>query len=314
MPQGSFLQIALNKKKLKCEKFLDEMDKIVPWDSMIIAIEPYYQEQEMGRPKTALKLLLKIHCLQQWYDLSDPGVEEAIYDRSSFQKFLGIDLLANNVPDESTILHFRHLLEKRSLQKKFFSLIKDRLERQGMFVKNGTIADATIIQAPSSTKNKDKQRDLEMSSTKKNNQYYFGMKAHIGVDDSKGLVHSVAMTTAKVHDGQKFKELLTGEEKAVWGDKAYGNKKDKKEFRQKGIFYGISQKGSRYVKVSNRQKHRAKKWSSVRAKVEFPFRVLKCLWHHTKVRYRGLRKNGLQLYLLFGLANLYLVRKELLNR
>jgi len=313
MPQGSFLQIALNKKKLKCEKFLNEMDLVLSWDSMIQAVKPYYQEQIMGRTRTELKMLLKIYCLQQWYDLSDPGVEEAIYDRSSFQKFLGIDLLAVNVPDESTILHFRHLLEKHALQKQFFSLIKDILDKQGMFVKNGTITDAAIIHAPSSTKNNSRKRDPEMSSTKKNNQYHFGMKAHIGVDDSKGLVHSVAMTTAKVHDRQKFRELLTGEEKAVWGDKAYGKKEDKKEFRQKGIFYGIPPKGSRYVKVSNRQKHRAKKWPSVRAKVEFPFRIIKCLWHHSKVRYKGLEKNGLQFYMLFGLANLYLVRKELLN-
>lgn len=314
MPQGSFLQIALNKKKLKCERFLDEMDRVVPWEEMIKLIEPYYEEKEMGRPKTELGMLLKIHCLQQWYDLSDPGIEEAIYDRNSFQKFLNIDLLAQYVPDESTILHFRHLLEEHSLQEQLFALINDILDGKGMFLKNGTITDATIIHAPSSTKNNDRKRDPEMSSTKKNNQYYFGMKAHIGVDDRKGLIHTAVMTTAKVHDIDEFKELLTGEEKAVWGDKAYGCKADKKAFRQKGIFYGIGQRGSRYVKVSDRQRQKAKKWSSVRAKVEFPFRILKCLWHHTKVRYRGLRKNGLQLYLLFGLANLYLVRKELLNQ
>ncbi|MDP2365173.1 MAG: IS5 family transposase [Ignavibacteria bacterium] len=313
MSQGSFLQIALNKKKLKCERFLDEMDLVVPWDLMMAKIKPYYQEQTMGRTKTELRMLLKIYCLQQWYDLSDPGMEEAIYDRNSFQKFLDIDLLANNVPDESTNLHFRHLLEKYSLQEQFFALINDVLDKRGLFVKNGTITDATIIHAPSSTKNEAKKRDPEMSSTKKGNQYYFGMKAHIGVDDHKGLIHSVVITTAKVHDKQKFKELLTGKERAVWGDKAYSNKQDKKEFRQQGVFYGIASKGSRYVKVSNKQKHKAKKWSSVRSKVEFPFRVVKCLWRHTKVRYRGLQKNGLQFNMLFGLTNLYLVRKELLN-
>lgn len=312
MPQGSFLQIALNKKKLKCERFLDEMEIVIPWDEMTEAISPYYVRHHMGKPKTDLKLLLKIYCLQLWYNLSDPGAEEAIYDRGSFQKFLDIDLLANNVPDETTILHFRHFLEKHELQKEIFELINHILTKQGMFLQEGTIMDATIIHAPSSLKNNDQKRDPDMSSTRKNNQFHFGMKAHIGVDDRTGLVHTLAVTTAKVHDGQMFKELLTGKEKAIWADKAYGTKEHKKEFREKGIFYGITPRGSRYVVVSKKQKRQSKKWSSVRAKVEFPFRIIKCLWQHTKTRYRGLKKNGLQLFMLFGLANLYSVRKKLI--
>ncbi len=312
MGQKSFLSIALTKKKLKCEKFLDEMNKVIPWQDLLDKIKPFYIKHQTGRNKTNLLTLLKIHFLQQWYNLSDPGAEEAIYDRSSFQKFLDIDLLANNVPDESTILHFRHFLEKHNLQQSLLDVINSTLSNHGLMMQEGTIVDAVIIHAPSSTKNQSGKRDPEMSSTFKNNQYHFGMKAHVGVDSKSGLVHTVKTTTAKVHDGQKFKELLRGNEKAVFGDKAYCNKKDKREYRAKGIFYGINMRGGRYVKVSEGQRKRNNQLSSVRAKVEHPFRIIKCLWGHTKTRYKGLLKNSLQLIMMFGLANLYLVRKKLI--
>ncbi len=313
MPQNSFLTIAMNKKKLKCERFLDEMSEVVPWGKFAGKIKPYYKEKDTGRKKTNLVLLLKIYCLQQWYGLSDPGAEEAIYDRNSFQKFLGIDLLANNVPDETTILNFRRLLEEHRLQTEFFEVVKEILDKKGLIVKNGTITDATIISAPSSTKNKSKKRDNEMTSTKKGNQWYFGMKGHIGVDADSGIVHSVLTTTAKEHDKTKQNNLLHGKESAVFGDKGYYSETDKKECRKKGIYYGVLDKAKRGHKLSNGQTKRNRKISSIRAKVEHPFRVLKCLWKYNKVRYRGLLKNSMQLYALFGLANLYMARKILLS-
>ena len=218
MNQISFISIA-QKKKLKCKRFLDEMKKVIPWERLTSEIAPYYQEQQQGRKKKELLLMMKIYFLQQWYGLSDHGAEEAIYDRISFQKFLKLDLLSQGAPDETTILNFRHLLEKHNLQKKLFLAVKKHLETKGMIVKAGTIVDATLIAAPSSTKNEEKQRDPDMSSTKKGHQWYFGMNAHIGVDTKSGLVHTVATTTARVHDSQAIDELLHGKEKAVFGDK-----------------------------------------------------------------------------------------------
>ena len=313
MSQTSFLQLAMRKKKLKCERFLDEMSQVVPWDKLADEIHPFYVEKETGRRKTNLTLLLKIYCLQQWYNLSDPGVEESIYDRNSFQKFLRIDLLANDVPDETTILNFRHLLEEHKLQVKFFDVIKDILDRKGLIVKNGTITDAVIISAPSSTKNKDRKRDEEMSSTKKGNNWHFGMKGHAGVDADSGLVHTFETTTAKDHDKTKQEDLLHGEEKAIFGDKGYYDENKKKECREGEIFYGVLDKAKRGKKLSNGQKKRNRKLSSIRAKVEHPFRVIKCQWGYRKTQYKGLHKNSMKLYAMFGLTNLYLVRKTLIN-
>lgn len=309
MQQPSFLALA-HEKKLKCERFLDEMNKIIPWENFIAEIKPFYEAKELGRTKTNLKMLLKIYFLQQWYALSDPGAEEAIYDRNSFQKFLDIDLLADRVPDESTILHFRHLLEKHELQKKFFEVVQKLLEQKGLIMREGTILDATIIAAPSSTKNKEKKRDPEMSSTKKHNDWFFGMKAHIGVDSQSGLIHSLDGTTAKIHD--KDVALFHGQEKAKFGDKGYFKTEDKKQARTQGIFWGVLDKGKRGHALSSSQKKRNRKLSSVRAKVEHPFQVLKCQWKYTKVRYRGLQKNTLQLFTLFSLVNLFKVRKKLM--
>lgn len=228
MKQPSFLALA-HEKKLRCERFLDEMNGIIPWESFISEIKLFSENKVLGRRKTDLKLLLKIYFLQQWYALSDPGAEEAIYDRNSFQKFLEIDLLADRVPDESTILHFRHFLEKYELQKKFFEIVQKLLGQKGLIMKEGTILDATIIAAPSSRKNKNKKRDPEMSSTKKHNDWFFGMKAHIGVDSKSGLIHSFEGTTAKIHD--KDVALFHGKEKAKFGDKGYFKTEDKQQAR-----------------------------------------------------------------------------------
>ena len=311
MFQNSFLSLAQN-KKLRCERFLDEMDGVIPWAKLLEEILPYYEKKETGRHRKEVTLMLKIYFLQQWYNLSDPGVEEAIYDRNSFQKFLGIDLMAESVPDETTILNFRHLLEAYNLQKRFFEVINQILEEKGLMMREGTIVDATIIKAPSSTKNKSKKRDPEMSSTKKGNEWFFGMKAHVGVDDKSGLVHTLKTSTAKVHDNAVTEELWHGEEKRKFGDKGYYDQKAKRVARAEGIFWGILDRGKKGQPLSSSQKKRNKKLSSVRSKVEHPFQVLNCQWKYEKVRYRGLHKNTMQMFSLFALINLFKVRRKLL--
>lgn len=312
MRQTSFLSLA-QKKKLRCERFLDEMKIVVPWEQLTAIITPYYKEPDTGRKKKELIIMLKIHFLQQWYGLSDPGIEEAIYDRNSFQKFLAIDLLSYAVPDETTVLNFRHLLEEHGLQKILFKAVIHHLEDKNMTIKNGTIVDATIVAASSSTKNNDKKRDPEMSSTKKGDKWHFGMKAHIGVDSKIGIVHTLETTTAKVHDSVVMEELLHGKEKAVFGDKGYANNEAKKQAREKGIFWGILDKARRNQALSSGQQKKNKKLSRVRAIVEHPFQVIKCQWKYTKARYKGLLKNTLQLYTLFALYNLFKMRRNLIQ-
>lgn len=309
--QNSFLAIA-HKKKLRCEKFLDEMDSVIPWGAFMAQIEPHYEHKKLGRNKMDGWMMLKIYFLQQWFNLSDPEAEDQIYDRGSFQKFLDIDLLANKVPDETTIMNFRHLLEEHNLQKKFFAIVKELLEERGLILKDGTIVDATIIHAPSSTKNKKKERDPEMSSTKKGNTYHFGMKAHIGVDAQSGLVHSIETTTASVHDKDELHHLMHGEEKAIFGDKGYVGQKEKKAARALDIHWGVLDKAARNRPLSSSQKKLNRKKSSVRSKVEHPFQIVKCQWNYKKVRYKGLFKNSMQLHTLFALCNLFRARRKLL--
>lgn len=311
--QNSFLALAQYQKRLRREKFLEEMEKIIPWENFCEEITPYYTEQATGRKRMELLMMLKVYFLQQWYSLSDPAMEEEIYDRNTFQKFLGIDLLSQKVPDETTILHFRHLLEKHRLQERFFEVVKKLLETKGLLMKEGTIVDATIIAAPPSTKNRERKRDPEMSQTKKGNEWYFGMKAHIGVDMKHGVVHTMKTTTAKVHDRKLFKELLHGEEKAIFGDKGYYREEDKCSARQEGILWAVSDRGKKNHPLSSSQRKRNRKFSSVRSKVEHPFQVLKCQWGFVKVRYKGLFKNTMQLFTLFSLANLFRMRKTLLS-
>ena len=308
--QASFLSIART-KQLRCEKFLNEMDRIMPWGRFMDSVLPHYTEKDIGRKHKELKLMLKIYFLQKWYDLSDPAMEDAIHDRNSFQKFLDMDLLSDTVPDETTICKFRHLLEEHRLQEVFFGIVREILEAKGLLLKHGTITDATIINAPSSTKNGSGKRDPDMSSTKKGNQWFFGMKAHIGTD-TKGIVHSLETTAAKVHDKAVMALLYHGKEKAKFGDKAYGAKKDKKKARKDGIFYGIADKGTKNHPLSAAQRKRNHQTSSVRSFIEHPFQVLKCQWNFRKVRYKGLLKNELHLFALFAACNLYRVRKSLL--
>lgn len=308
--QASFLSIA-HTKKLRCERFLDEMERVMPWEEFARTVEPYYPTHDTGRKRKELRMMLKILCLQQWYNLSDPAMEEAIYDRCSFQKFLEVDLLSDTVPDETTICKFRHLLEENGLQEAFFEMVSGMLMQKGIIVKEGTIVDATIIPAPSSTKNAEGKRDPEMSSTKKGQKWFFGMKAHIGAD-VRGFVHTILGTTAKVHDSVVFSQLLHGEEHAVFGDKAYAKDERKKAARAAGVYWGVTDRARRGQALSSSQRKRNRQTSSVRSFVEHPFGILKCQWKYAKVRYRGLRKNIAHLHLLFALANLYRARKLLL--
>lgn len=313
MGQLSFISIAQAKKRLRKEKFLNEMDQVIPWKKLAKIVKPCYRDSKIGRNKMPLERMLRILCLQQWYGLSDPAVEEEIYDRASFQKFLNLDLLSDPVPDETTVLRFRHLLEEHGLFQKIFDEIKKHLETKGFLMKAGTIVDATIVAAPSSTKNQSGKRDPEMSSTKKGNDWYFGMKAHIGVDFQSGLVHTVKATTAKAHDSTRFDDLLHGGEKIVFGDKAYHNEKKKRDFGWRNIHWGILKKAGPNEVLTDHQESINRNLSKIRCLVEHPFQVVKCQWNYNKVRYKGISKNFDQQLLLFGLYNIFKVRKLLLT-
>jgi len=313
MNNPTFASLAYDskKKKTRREKFLQEMDKVIPWKDLIQVIEKYYPKAGNGRQPMPLEMMLRIYFMQQWYALSDPGMEDALYDIESMRRFAGIDIATGVVPDETTILHFRHLLERHELTKEIFEKTQQYLTEKGLLLKEGTIVDATIINAPSSTKNRDNTRDKEMKQTKKGNQWYFGMKAHVGTDSETGLAHSIVVTDAGVHDSQVMDELLHGEEKAVYGDRAYTSEKKRKEYEERGIKWRVSRKACRHYQLSPEDLEYNHKQSQVRAKGEHAFLVVKHLWHYTKVRYKGLYKNAMQVFSLFALANLYLARREL---
>jgi IS5 family transposase len=290
------------------------MDKIIPWEGLCEVIEPFYPKPEgAGRPPVGLERMLRIHFLQHWFNLSDPAVEEALYDSRAMRRFVGIDLGREPAPDETTVCKFRHLLEAHNLGDELFALIAEYLKENGLKVSTGTIVDATIIDAPSSTKNKDGKRDPEMHQVSKGNQWYFGMKAHIGVDSKSKLIHSVAATAANVHDSQLLPNLLHGKEKRVYGDSAYAGQGEAireqapmaKDFTQK--------KGCRHRSLSEMDKSKNRTKSKVRAKVEHPFLILKRVFGFSKVRYRGLDKNANRLFVACGLVNLYMARRVLLR-
>lgn len=253
-----------------------------------------------------------IHFLQHWFNLSDPAVEEALYDSRAMRAFVGIDLGREPVPDETTACNFRHLLEAHGLGAKLFQGINEHLEARGFKVATGTIVDATIIHAPSSTKNRDKQRDPEMHQTKKGNQWYFGMKAHVGVDSKTQLIHSVAATAANVHDAHCLEDLLHGEETRVWGDSAYSSQREAIRAAAPGAQDFTNKKGYRYRPLSEADKAANRTKSRVRARGEHPFHTMKCVFGFTKVCYRGIAKNANRLFITCGLINLYRVRSQLL--
>jgi IS5 family transposase len=287
------------------------MDRVIPWKELEQIIEKYYPKAGNGRQPLPLARMLRIYFMQQWYNLSDPGMEDALYDVESMRRFAGVDLAADVIPDETTILHFRHLLEKHRLSEKIFEKTKQYLSEKGLMLREGTIVDATIISAPSSTKNRDNTRDTEMRQTKKGNQWYFGMKAHVGTDTGKGLAHSVMVTDAAVHDSQVMDRLLHGKEEAVYGDRAYTSEAKKQEYEARGIKWCVNRRGCRYKHLTPEDVEYNHRQSQIRAKGEHIFLVIKHLWHYQKVRYKGLFKNGVQVFSLFALANLYLVRRDL---
>ena len=299
-------------KKLRIERFLNEMDQVVPWSQLEKVIQPHYKSSG-GRPPHALRVMLRIHFLQLWHNLSDPLMEEALYDRLSFQTFLGFDCFGGVIPDESTICRFRHLLEEHALSEQILAAVNAHLASHGLVLKAGTIVDATLLAPPVSKHNRRKERDPEMSSTRKNNQWYFGAKGHMGVQaQGQPIIHSTEFTTAKVHDSQLLDELQHGEEQALFGDSAYSKQADKRQARSDGFYYGLSDRGYRKHPLSSSQKKRNRRHSGIRAKVEHPFRVIKHLWGHRKLRYKGLAKNAAQFTTLCALANIFFCRRALL--
>ena len=313
MKQSSFSSLAYShkKKKTKRELFLEEMDKAMPWSRLLKLINPHYPKARYGRRPMPLDQMLRIYFLQQWFNLSDPAMEDSLYDIESMRRFSGIDLGSDPVPDETTILKFRHLLERHDLMAKLFTETDKFLAEQGLVCRQGTIVDATIIHAPSSTKNKEHKRDPEMSSTKKGNQWFFGMKAHIGTCSKRGLVHSVVVTTASVHDSEVADDLLHGREREIYGDKAYVNEEKRRVFIGKGGRWRVQQKASRGKSLTEQEQKWNRSRSKVRSLVEHPFGVIKHLWGYRKVRYRGIHKNAAQVFTLMMLSNLYRVRAEL---
>jgi IS5 family transposase len=301
------------RKPTRREKFLAEMDRVVPWAELVALVKPAYAKGTIGpgRPPIPLERMLRIHFLQHWFDLSDPAVEEALYDISSMRNFVGIDLGRESAPDETTVCKFRHLLEEHDLGKRIFEAVGAHLQRQGLKVSSGTIVDATIIAAPSSTKNADGKRDPQMHQTKKGNDWHFGMKAHVGVDKKTKLIHSVAATAANVSDGSMIGALLHGKETHVWGDAAYVGQGER--IRQKAPkakdFTQRRGRGYRYLSEYDRFINRAR--SRVRARVEHTIGVIKRVFGFAKVRYRGIAKNANRLFVTCALANLFIARHHL---
>ena len=301
------------KRVTKRQRFLAEMERVVPWPRLLAAIEPYYPKGERGRPPIGLERMLRIYFLQQWYGLSDEALEDALYDSIAMRAFAGIDLAVENAPDATTLLKFRRLLLEHNLMRKLFDEIGISLCERGLMMKEGTLVDATIIEAPSSTKNAGKSRDPEMHQTKKGQQWYFGMKMHVGVDSQSKVIHAVAVTPANTADCKVMGQLLHGQETRVYGDQAY--KSQKEVIRAKAPkakdFTNRQCKWKHVLDEAIQAKNRNK--SRIRARVEHSIGVIKRVFGFTKVRYRGLVKNGNRVFVTAALANIFLVRYTLLG-
>ena len=316
MRQTSFVDGSFKKyhKATRKERFLAEMEQIIPWKELTEVIAPHYPKPKgAGRRPVGVERMLRIYFMQHWFNLSDPGAEEALYDVEAMRVFAGIDLGREPVPDETTICKFRHLMERKNLGDALFARVNEYLAENGLAVSRGTIVDATLIDAPSSTKNKEDKRDPEMRQTKKGNQWYFGMKAHVGVDSRSKLIHSVAVTAANVHDSQVLEDLLHGEETRVWGDSAYSGQTDTIRTHARKAQDFTQHKGSRHRSLSEQDRQRNRTKSKVRAKVEHTIHVLKRQFGYTKVRYRGLDKNANHVFAACALVNLVLAKKRLLR-
>ena len=316
MKQTTFA-LNLTIKKTRKQIFLEQMEQVVPWAELVKVIAPYYPEGKTGRPPFSLQTMLRVHFMQQWFTLSDPGMEEAFFDTPLYREFAQLEEFGN-LPDESTILRFRHWLEKHKLADEILATVNELLTSQGLLLKVGTVVDATLIAAPSSTKNKDHKRDPDMHSSKKGEQMYFDMKAHIGADADSGLVHTVRGTWGNVHDVTEGNSLLHGQEVMGFGDAGYQGV-DKRPDAKQGVKWHIAMRPGKR-RALNRdnaadalidQAERLK--AGIRAKVEHPFRVIKRQFGYVKVRYRGLKKNTAQLVTLFALSNLWMVRGKLME-
>jgi IS5 family transposase len=310
--QRTFAGLAWSDKKkvTRRERFLTEMQAVIPWAELITLIVPRYPTAGRGRRPMPLETMLRIYFLQQWFDLSDPAAEDALYDSESMRRFAGVELSEDAVPDETTILRFRRLLEEHQLTEQVFALVRGLLESKGLLMKTGTIVDATIISAPSSTKNATGTRDPEMHQARKGKTWYFGMKVHVGTD-LRGIVHSLTTTDAAQSDLGQLPALLHGEEQALYGDRAYWSEGDRQVCEAAGMRYRVNRRGTKQHPVSERWRRINRARSRVRARGEHAFHVVKNLWGFTKVRYRGLAKNTARVFTVFALTNLYLMRYKL---
>jgi IS5 family transposase len=314
--QQTDLGLNLSTKRTRKREFLAQMDRVMPWGDLVAVVSPYSRESKTGRPPLAVLTMLRIHFMQQWFTLSDPAMEEALHDVPLFREFAGLTI-GRRLPDETTILRFRHLLEQHKLADQILATVNDLLQRKGLMLKAGTVVDATLIAAPSSTKNKTGERDPDMHQTKKGNQWHFGMKAHIGVDADSGMVHTVRGTAANVNDVVEGNSLLHGEETNVFADAGYQGAHKRPDARE-GTTWHVAMRPSKRraldkTKASGQLTEQVEKIkATIRAKVEHPFRMIKQQFGHVKVRYRGLFKNTAQLKTLFALSNLWMARQKLL--
>lgn len=320
MKQISFsdAEFTAKKKVTRRERFLMDLDRLVPWTALASLIEPYYPRSgERGRPPMGLERMLRMYVAQNALGLSDEGIEDAIYDSGSVRRFVGVDLAAESAPDATTLLKFRRLLETHALTEQLFAVINAGLESAGLLLRKGAIVDATLIAAPPSTKNRAKARDAEMHQSKKGQQWYFGMKAHVGVDADSGLVYTVVTTAGNVADVTQTGQLLHGEEEIVFADAGYTGAQKRDELNDKDIAWQIAARRGSIKRLPEGSAYRValealeKAKASMRAKVEHPFHVVKNLFRHRKARYKGLAKNEAQMFTLFGLANLLLARRQL---
>ena len=316
-PNQLGLGLNLSTKKTRKREFLDEMDRVVPWSALVQIVEPHSPRAKTGRPPFSIETMLRIHYLQQWFGLSDPAMEEALHDVPLYREFAGLGDGVSRLPDETTILRFRHLLEAHDLAADMLRVVNDILQAKGLMLRAGTAVDATLISAPSSTKNAGGERDPEMHQTRKGKQWYFGMKAHIGVDAASGLVHTVVGTAANVSDINVAGALLHGEEHAAFGDSGYQGVHKRAE--AKGPTWHVAMRpGKRkllnpFIEPEFMAERVEKMKASIRAKVEHPFRVIKRQFGFNKVRYRGLAKNTAQIVTLFALSNLWMARRQLMD-
>ena len=314
----SELEYSAKKRVTRRDRFLAELEALTPWAKLVAKIEPFYPKGERGRPPIGLERMLRLYLAQQCLGLSDEGAEDALYDSQAIRRFVGVDLAREAAPDATTLLKFRRLLEAHRLTKSIFDTINRHLAAKGLLLKEGTVVDATLIAAPPSVKNRDQARDPDMHQAKKGNQWHFGMKAHIGADADSGIVHTVVTTPANVNDVTQAHALLHGREKDVHADAGYTGVEKRQENQGRAVTWHIAMRPGKRRALPDTElgvllDRLEQVKASIRAKVEHPFHIIKNLFRHRKTRYRGMAKNTAQLYALFGLANLFIVKRRVLG-